>query len=199
MKAAVHTQYGCREIGDIADECQHHMLHVRMDEVLVEAIRHGRPAEPGEPAKAVITDLLNYNMPFIRYEVGDVIALGDGACACGRNTATIEAVHGRAADTIKVQGRDGDRFLTPLQVDELFRGLAGVGAYQLVQRSKNLFHVALMCDGRRHEVDTRLLMERCLSVFGPESQLELEFVQKIRPLPSKKYRFAYSAVSLADL
>ncbi len=57
----VTNRYGCEEVSLIASECeQHNGLHMNLDTLLVEVIRGGRPARPGEPGSIVVTDLTNY-------------------------------------------------------------------------------------------------------------------------------------------
>ncbi|MFO7956678.1 MAG: hypothetical protein R6X33_06220 [Candidatus Brocadiia bacterium] len=108
----VYTVYWGSEILNVANECEHHTLHVNPDNVWLEVLHDGRPARPGEVGRAVLTDLGNYNMPFIRYDIGDAVERGDGTCACGKKTDTMVAVHGRTCDVI--QTHNGDRTLTPL-------------------------------------------------------------------------------------
>lgn len=194
-----YTQYGASEIMDIANECERHKLHVRTNTVLVEAVRDGQPVGPGEMGKAVVTDLCNYSMPFIRYDIGDVVTLGDGECACGRNSQTIESIEGRVVDTIQADGPDGPRLLTPLRVDQVFRGLPGVVGYRLVQRAKDAYHISIMPDEAAADVDRQTLMSRCRSMFGARSQVSIEFVREIKPERSMKFRFVYSDVSTVDL
>jgi len=193
----IYTQYGASEC-EVAHGCEFHRLHVRSNNVLVECIRDGRPAEPGELGRAVLTDLCNYNTPFIRYDIGDVIALGEEGCSCGRGTEVIECVHGRVADLITASGTDGRRVLTPLQADEIFRGVPGVGAYRLVQRGERDYHVSVMPDGGPAP-DAGRLLERGGRLLGPDSRLRVERVAEMKPERSMKYRFVYSEAGTPHL
>jgi len=191
----VYTQYGASEVLDIANECEHHKLHVRTNIVMVEAIRDGVPAKPGEIGRAVITDLENYNMPLIRYDIGDLVQVGDGPCQCGRNTDVLEHVHGRTRDLIAPAGAGNGRALTPLQVDEVFRGLGGIAAYRFVQRSENQYDVAIMPDGLGDGFDRQALEGRCRAMFGSGSRFNITSVEGIKPERSGKFRFVYSQFS----
>src|SRR5581483_6626364 len=63
----VTNRYGCEEVSLIACECDRHRgLHVNADSVLIEIVRDGRPAAPGEPGSIVVTDLSNFAMPLVR-------------------------------------------------------------------------------------------------------------------------------------
>ncbi len=190
----IYARYASAEINGIAGECDEQTMHVRGHHVMVEAIRDGRRARPGELGKAVITDLSNTNMPLIRYEIGDIIAMGDGTCRCGRHTDTIEAIHGRAGDALRPEGPDGRRVVTPLQADEVFRGLGGVAAYRLVQTGPSQFEASIMSDSVPGPLDAEALQARCRSVLGEGCQLRVKTVDEIRPQASKKFRFVYPQV-----
>jgi len=78
FRAEVFDQYGSREVSGMATECERHEgMHVPLQSVLVEVLRRdGTPAEPGETGRIVVTSLVNYAMPLIRYEIGDLGCLG---------------------------------------------------------------------------------------------------------------------------
>src|SRR5207244_11937336 len=82
-------------------ECPEHSgLHVNADGVLIEIVAGGRPAPPGTPGAIVVTDLSNFAMPLIRYQIGDVGVLADRACPCGRGLPLLESIEGREADYV---------------------------------------------------------------------------------------------------
>lgn len=195
----VYTEYGSSEVADIANECEHHALHVRSENVLVEAVRDGRHAQPGELARCVLTDLENYNMPFIRYDIGDVIALGDGECPCGRKTETIDTVHGRVHDLVEVESEHGNRLLTPLDIDGIFHGLPGVAWYRFVQEGPSRHRIDIVPDRAGSTLDQDELLRRCRSLLGDRAEVEVGLVDEIKPQASMKYRFVYSESWTPDL
>ncbi len=98
----IFETYGSRETMLIAAECEAHAgMHLSEENLLVEIIRDGERAEPGEVGDVVITDLHNYGMPMIRYSNGDLARpAAPDRCACGRGLARLECVDGRRADTL---------------------------------------------------------------------------------------------------
>lgn len=100
----VFDRYGCRETGVVAHECEAHAgLHTFPTLNIVEVVdSDDRPVPDGCSGRVLITNLTNYAMPFIRYEVGDlgVTAAGDEPCPCGRSTPRLETILGRSWDTI---------------------------------------------------------------------------------------------------
>jgi len=104
----VFDTYSSREFSGIASECEaHDGHHVVAEGYIVEILRDGRPALPGEIGEVVVTDLNNTCMPFLRYRIGDLAEAMDptAACTCGRGSARIGAIQGRVQSII--QGTDG--------------------------------------------------------------------------------------------
>src|SRR5260370_23422080 len=81
-------------------------MHVNADSVYVETMCADetgaltRPARPGESGSVIVTDLTNRAMPIIRYQVGDVAAMTDRVCSCGRGLPLLERLEGREADYV---------------------------------------------------------------------------------------------------
>jgi len=129
----VLDQYGCREFSQIATECEaHNGLHISVDRLLVEVVdAEGRPCPPGEVGRILVTDLDNYGMPFIRYEIGDLGALAEERpCSCGRGLPKLEKVEGRTLDIIHTPDgrRIGGTFWTLL-----LRSRRGLKQFQVIQ------------------------------------------------------------------
>jgi phenylacetate-CoA ligase len=98
-KARYFDTYSCSEIGTLALQCpRHSRMHVQCEHVLMEILRpDGSACSPGEIGRVVITDLHNFAMPLIRYELGDQAAFGP-PCPCGRGLPVIETLAGRTSD-----------------------------------------------------------------------------------------------------
>ena len=104
----VFDRYSSREFSGIAHECEaHDGHHVVAEGYIVEILRDGKPALPGEVGEVVVTDLNNTCMPFLRYRIGDLAEAMDpaAACSCGRGAARIGAIQGRVQSII--HGTDG--------------------------------------------------------------------------------------------
>lgn len=88
--------------GQIGSSCKCGNLHINEDLVFVELYDkyNNLVNAPNEVAeKMIITNLVNFSQPLIRYEMNDLIML-DEKCECGSNFRTIKKVLGRNDDII---------------------------------------------------------------------------------------------------
>jgi phenylacetate-CoA ligase len=95
----VFDKYGAREFGGgLAYDCnEHDGYHIVAECAIIEIIKDGRPAKPGEIGEVVITELNNFAAPLIRYRIGDLAAPIDNSnpCRCGRGLPRIGRIQGR--------------------------------------------------------------------------------------------------------
>lgn len=190
----VTNRYGSEEVSLIACECEkHNGLHVNADGVYVEILRpDGRPARPGEAGAVVVTDLINRAMPLLRYQVGDVAVMTDRVCPCGRGLPLLEGVEGREADYVTTP--DG-RMISGISLTENFAMLvSGVAQMQVVQVALDrvVFRIVRGSDFGPHSVDQ--LRELAAERFGPGIVWTCEYLPRIPPEPTGKYRFCISKV-----
>jgi len=101
FNSKVFNHYSSRENGPIASQCeQRNYLHILSDSVIVEIVKDNKPCGPNEFGDIVITDLLNFATPLIRYQTGDMGMLVEGICSCGRNYPLLSTVVGRSSDNL---------------------------------------------------------------------------------------------------
>ena len=99
--APLHNLWGSTEIGVQAVGCGHgDGLHICEDEVILERVDGtGAPVAPDEPAvRTLATGLTNRTFPFVRYDLGDEIALISEPCPCGSAFARVADISGRRDD-----------------------------------------------------------------------------------------------------
>lgn len=200
FQAPVYNRYGSREVGDIACECEAHQgLHVCPLTHYVEILREdGTSAPPGEIGEVVVTSLINYAMPLIRYRIGDMAAWADHNCSCGRRWPLLKEVTGRTADTfISSSGRrvHGEYFTHLVY----FRDW--VKKFQFVQESPERIRLLVIPAVPKDEIKEIIAREKAdieakiQVAMGPECKLEIEVVDDIPPSPSGKYRYTISKVA----
>lgn len=134
--------YSAREVGYIALQCpeyEHH--HVQAESVLVEVLdEQGRSCAPGETGRVVVTDLHNFAMPLVRYDIGDYAEVGN-ACPCGRGLPVLSRITGRVRNTLIT--KDGKRYW-PTFGQRSFSEIATVLQHQFVQTAYDLVEARLV-------------------------------------------------------
>jgi phenylacetate-CoA ligase len=185
--------YGCEEVGLIASECERHEgLHVNIDQLVVEVLRDdGTPADPGESGLVVVTDLINFAMPFIRYRLEDLAEIADRPCSCGRGLPLLRRVTGRTADFLKRS--NGSRVAGISLIENTLTRIPGIEQMQIVQESLSHIRVRLV-PGPEFSHENREIL---LSYFRKEfagAQIDLEEIVSIAPEPNGKYRFSICRV-----
>lgn len=192
FQAPVFASYGSREFKLIAMECERGGLHLSADNLFVEIIRDNQPVAPGTLGQVVITDLHNYGMPFLRYEIGDVAAPRPGLCPCGRGLPMLAEVHGRVADII--QSPSG-KVLTGLFFPHLLKEFSWIEQYQVIQKELDRVLLKVVCSNPpAAERELPRLKSEVSSVLGTDMRLDIEFVDVIPRNATGKHRAVISEI-----
>ncbi|MDC0558955.1 hypothetical protein OAO42_00935 [Candidatus Izimaplasma bacterium] len=88
--------------GQMASACKHGHLHINEDLVFIELYDDQGNLITKENVvghKMIITNLINYAQPLLRYEMNDMVIL-DTKCSCGSNFRRIKKVLGRHDDLL---------------------------------------------------------------------------------------------------
>ena len=201
FNAPIFDRYGSREVGDIACESEvHDGLHVCAPTHYVEILDDdGTPADPGELGEVVVTSLVNYAFPLIRYRLGDMAVKADGPRG-RRGWPVLEKVMGRVTDVFVTE--DGivtpEYFVTLLSVT--LDDVRWVEKFQIVQEERALVRMRIVPtadvgDPRETEPDDIAeIRERIEYVMDDDCRVEFEFVDDIAPTDSGKYRYIVSNV-----
>ncbi|APG26447.1 hypothetical protein A7E78_00335 [Syntrophotalea acetylenivorans] len=192
--APVFNTYGSREFMLIASECEKHEgLHISMENLIVEVVDDdGRPTRPGEVGKILVTDLHNYGMPFIRYEIGDMARVSDHQCSCGRGLMLLDDIVGRSLDVIRLpEGKTLPGEFFP----HLMKDFPEVYRFQVIQDRIDQLIVKLVPHGELG-AGTRSAIEQIIaSAVGPDMVVAYEIVSEIPLTISGKHRVTISNLS----
>lgn len=142
--AEVTDMYSAQEIGYIALQCPDTLsYHVQAECVLVELLDDDdQPCAPGESGRVVITDLHNFAMPLLRYEIGDYATVG-APCRCGRGLPALESIVGRVRNMLVLP--DGRRRFPRIGAKPL-ASIASIRQYQFVQVAPTHIEARLVVD-----------------------------------------------------
>jgi len=191
----VTNRYGCEEVSLIACECeQHRGLHLNADHVITEFLRDdGTPCAPGEDGRLVVTELINFGMPLIRYELGDRGVPSDRVCACGRGLPLMEQVTGRTADFLWAEG--GYRVQGISIIENTLTKLPGIRQMQIVQDAPLRLQVNLVPGPGWGPDVARELTDTLRDILGQGMAVDLFPADRIPQEKNGKYRFTICRVS----
>jgi len=195
LNCEVFDFYSGRETSFQAAECSKHTgYHMSIENAVVEFISDDEPVSPGETGKLIITDLSNYAMPFIRYEIGDLGIPTDENCPCGRNLPLIKSIKGRIFDfIITPEGKriSGEYF--HLIIIEY--NIQGIKEFQIVQESMNKIIAYIVPNQNEKTEDINRFIDIIRKEFGDKVEIELKIVTSIKRTSSGKLRHVISNVS----
>ncbi|NTV41769.1 MAG: phenylacetate--CoA ligase [Syntrophobacteraceae bacterium] len=124
FQVPVHGLYGVAEMVEpgIAGECPvREGLHLAEDQFLAEIVHPvtGDPVPTGQEGELVLTTLTAEAYPLIRFRTGDITALRETPCSCGRTLARISPILRRTDNRVSVRGIP----LYPESVEQLLKGI----------------------------------------------------------------------------
>lgn len=193
FQSKVFNEYGCGEVGSIAHECEYGNMHIMSENVIVEIDHSDSPDETS--GRIIVTDLHNYVMPLIRYDIGDYATLSNKACECGRNLPVIEKIHGRAYDVIK--DPDGNKY-HPEALMYIFEDLKsknmGIKQFQVIQKGIDLLEISIIKDSNFNSNAEAVLTQEIKSNIHPDFRIIFHYTDIINREASGKLRIIKSEI-----
>jgi phenylacetate-CoA ligase len=193
LGCSVFEHYGTRDFGMVGAECEaHEGMHLNPLAVFVEFV----PVEGTEIdglQEILVTDLLNFGMPMIRYRINDCAFRASKACRCGRGFPLIQNIVGRTTDNFYLPS--GGVVPGIALTNRVMQACPGLIKTQIIQESLSAFRVRYVPDPSFSSNDLRLLHKN-LRRFLPETLTwTFERVDDIPRERSGKTRFCISRIS----
>lgn len=194
--ARAYDYYAAYESGMIAWECRETGLyHVADDHIILEVEQDGKPVPPadGVHGETVITNLHSLSMPFIRYRLNDTVVCGPATCPCGAPFSTLRSIEGRRIDYFILP--DG-RHIHPLGISRAFiQACPGIKQYQIIQETPDRITVRIVHSPSHPHIGIAAIPEQVKNYVGMNLQVNIDFVDHLRPEPTGKYKLFASHVS----
>jgi phenylacetate-CoA ligase len=176
-------QYGCTEQSMFASQCERGTYHLHAEYGIVEILRDGEPARPGEAGEVVCTSFTNDAFPLLRYRVGDVAVLRGDPCACGRAFPALDQILGRLDDVLVTpDGRQIGR------LDPVFKGRRTIREAQIVQESIAGVTVRIVPGPDYSDDDGMVVVKELQARLGPDMRIVVERVADIERTSRGKFR-----------
>jgi len=190
FSAPVFNRYGSREVGNIAiSSCDNSDMIVSKG-VWVEIIdESGNVAPAGKEGEVVVTSLVNYAMPLIRYRIGD-----RGALQTENNNGdlVLKSITGRTVDMFRtVEGVqvDGEYFTHLIY----FRDW--IEKFQFVQEELDHIIVNIIPVVSPPQSDVLEIEQKIKVVMGDGCRVSFNFLTELADPQSGKFRFTISHVA----
>jgi phenylacetate-CoA ligase len=187
FKTSVFDKYGSREFSGIAYECDHHEgHHIMAESYIVEILKDGRPAQPGELGEVVITDLNNFAVPLVRYRIGDLAVAVDAneVCGCGRGLPRIGRIEGRSQAIIFCAN---GTWLPGTFFAHFFKEYDfAVRQYQVVQREEKSVTLKIVPESGFSPTVVDEILGGLRRYMGETMQIDVEVVETIPLLKTGK-------------
>lgn len=183
--AEMISLYASKEVYNIAHQCTHgEQLHVNSELVLLEVLDdQDQPVPPGVRGRAVITSFYNTSQPFIRYDLGDQIVMGDRPCGCGRTLPVITRIEGRTTHLFRFP--DG-RKIAP-SIPPHFRSLLGAVTWQMAQVEPLTIEVRYLPDGTAKKPDFEAFAHEVRQRTDPAVAVRYKAIRELPLTPSGKF------------
>ncbi len=187
FKCPVYNQYGSREVGPIAIECEFKQgLHCFPWSQKLELVGNEKFND------VIVTDLTNYSMPLIRYKIGDIgEKINSQICKCGRPTLFFKSIKGRSTDFFINKKRTliyGGYFRLAL-----FR-IKGIKKYQVIQKDYDYIIYKIVSSNEINEKDIKKITNSVKKIMGNDCKIDFEFVDEIESSKSGKFLYTVSEV-----
>jgi phenylacetate-CoA ligase len=184
----VLDSYSTSEVGHVAVQCrQGGSYHIQSEHLLVDVLdERDEPCLPGQVGRVVVTDLFNYAMPLLRYDIGDYAEVGS-PCPCGRNLPTLRRILGRQRNMFVLP--NGEKYWPTLdsRLATVAAARLPVRQFQAIQRSRAEIEARLVVDRPLTPSEQAAIQQLINEGLSSNFNVRFAYVDKIPRGPSGKY------------
>ena len=184
----IYNRYGCREVGDIAHECEQHSdLHINMERFIIEL----DATDDDGIGDILVTDLESRAFPLLRYRIGDRGSLSTQSCQCGRGLLMLKQVTGRTLDVvITPEGQKISGVLFP----RIFREFDQIILGQVIQHSATELEIRMRLHAEFPQEAENRLVGMISAHTGPSISINLNYTEDMLVTPTGKHRPVISKI-----
>jgi phenylacetate-CoA ligase len=182
-------EYGSSENGILSFQCRKGNMHMMSDHMCIEFLDdNNKQVKAGELGRIVVTDLVSYAMPLIRYDIGDMGRSSKKLCSCGVNLPLMEIVEGRKEDFIKT--KEGKlvhaAYLCYTLKDDT------VSEFKMYQKDLNSLLVYIVKSPNFTSDTEQMLDGKLRTALGKDIEITFEYLDRIPREQSGKLRYFVS-------
>lgn len=184
FQTKIFNRYGSREVGNIASTKDNSDELAVTKGVFLEVLTKEGEITTNGVGDILVTSLINYAMPLIRYNIGDMAEL-----ETKNNIQTIKKLYGREVDMFKT--KDGS-FVDGEFFSDLFYYMEWVYKYQVIQKDYDYILVKIATKSPNNK-DIEYIKNGIIKAMG-ECRVDVEIVDDIPQLSSGKFRYTISEI-----
>lgn len=175
--------YGSVELGNIAQPDPEGYMRIAEDLYQLETQKSG---------EVLVTNLLAFAYPFIRFRLGDLVEIADPPND-RLPYSVVTNVVGRTVDLIPIKAGGYVHGVALAHVIDPH--LRFVKKYQVHQLTLDHFTVKLIADGEMPDIVPQQIITDLRLLVGANTRVDVERVNEIFPAPSGKFRWVISNIS----
>lgn len=188
--ARVYNHYGSRETNNLAGECKESLMHVFTFHNYVEILdANNQPVNEGEEGRVIVTNLHNYSMPFIRYEIGDLAVLGTKKCKCGNILPTLKKVSGRITDHFLLENGTTVPAEFFIHMIGVVCNKGSIKKFQVIQEDYKQIKILFVPEGKINELEKNDIEDKLRLIMGEDCRIIWGLVEDIPKTKSGKYQY----------
>lgn len=183
FRTSVYNQYGSREFGSISCEDGKGGMLVFENSCNLESVNIDGQSE------AIVTSLVNYSMPLIRFRIEDLIEFGDYNPKTG--FGRIKNIQGKIMQSFKK--KDGT-LISGVFFTHFFYFRKWVKKFQVIQKDFDYIVINIVLNGEKNKSDMADMVKKTKFIFGSDCKVGFRFVDEITPSKSGKYLYTLSEI-----
>jgi phenylacetate-CoA ligase len=186
FKTKVFDGYSCEGSAPYFQCESQENYHAGMEYAISEFVEVDENENGFKQGRHIVTNLWNFDTPFIRYDSQDLLEFSDEKCSCGRNLLPVKRILGRDNDVLETP--DGRKLIVHI-FTIFFAKVPEVNQFQIIQLNSTTCHVKLVVNAN-FNFETELFIKTNLEeISGQEMKLKIIVCNFIEPSPSGKRRF----------
>ena len=189
----VANGYGGRDAGFLAHQCPSGNMHISAEDIIIEIVDdEGQPLPNGESGNIVVTHTSTSSFPFVRYQTGDVGAISEEPCPCGRGLPVLSKLDGRSTDFIIAP--DG-RIMHGLSLIYILREIEGIALYKIIQHAVDKIEIIVVrSEDYVQDTAEQSIIDGIRQRMGETVNIDIHYQTEIPREKSGKFRYVVSHV-----
>lgn len=187
FQCPVYETYGSGEGVLIASQKDLESLYINIPHVYLELLDdNGNKVKDGEIGHVVVTSLIHYSMPLIRYKIGDLavkLPVKEYPASRGLDMPLLKKVVGRDTDLLKTPGGS---YLSVHSFTGMFAKYPQIRQFKVIRKSLDKLQIDFVPDEHLHEEILSHLKKRINEEVTDEFEIFFNRVSFIKPSESGK-------------